>query len=81
MPTTRNQPPPRPQAFSYCESTDTIRLMPQNYLVARKYHRGWIVDADMAVPVELASKVFHVVHTEHSTRYGTGPYLLSRIAA
>ena len=65
----------------YNECTDTIRQMPQNYLVAYRtpgsYGR-WIVDCDIAADKELASRVF-IALFDFNARYGDGLNLLSKV--
>ena len=66
----------------YNESTDTIRQMPQNYLIAyrtpSKAHKRWIVDCDIAADKELASRVFNAIF-DFDTRYGNGLNLLAKV--
>lgn len=53
-----NKPPRR---FTYCDYSKTIRLMPQNYLVAVSRNDdgyNFIADTDAAIPDKLAVPVF-----------------------
>ena len=66
------------QIFSYCDKTETIRLMPSNYLVAHRRDSGWICDPDLAVPERLAVKCFRAL-LKHENKYGSGLNLLAAI--
>ena len=66
------------QVFSWCDSTDTIRLMPSNRLVAYKRQGRWICDPDLAVPQNMAVKCFKAL-LKHENRYGKGLVLLAAI--
>lgn len=55
----------------YQKSTETIRQMPQNYLLANREKMRWICDADLAADLELAHACFSVAFT-YAGRSGTG---------
>lgn len=65
-------------ALIYQQGSDTIRQMPQNYLVAYRRHDGWICDPDLAADRTLCNKVFNALF-DHSTKYGTPENLLSKV--
>jgi len=64
----------------YQKGSNTIRQMPQNYLVAHKspVHLGWVCDPDMAADFELTTKVFSALRV-FENKYATGPELLKSI--
>lgn len=65
--------------FCFQESTETIRTIPENYLVAHRHGGRWICEPDAAVPYKMALVVFKAIHTNHSLRYGSGLSLLAAI--
>ena len=58
--------------YEYNEYTDTIRIQPQNYLVAERRFIGapWTVCCDPALPTHPASVAFVIVHENHALRWG-----------
>lgn len=44
--------------ITYENYSDTIRQMPQNYLIASKKNNKWICEPDLAVNVDIAVMVF-----------------------
>jgi hypothetical protein len=66
------------QVFCYCDKTDTIRLMPSNYLVAHRQYNRWVCEPDLAVPVDMAVKCFKAI-MKHENKYGDGLNLLAAI--
>jgi hypothetical protein len=44
--------------FKFYLGSNTIRLMPQNYMVAFQSYGHWIVDPDAAIDDKLAAKIF-----------------------
>ena len=48
------------QFLKYEEYSETLRLMPQNYMLANFSRRYWIVDPDAAV-----SEAFHIQLAKH----------------
>ena len=66
--------------FCYEESSNTIRMHPEGYLVAhRPEHCGWVCDPDAAVPMKLKLKCFQAIHSDHNVRWGSGLNLLAAI--
>jgi hypothetical protein len=64
----------------YSESTDTLRLMPQNYLLAYREKGHWIIDPDMAVDKDLAVRVFKLVALVYNHKWVMrGEYLANII--
>ena len=66
------------EVFAYCDSTETIRTMPSNYLVSYKVGNRWICEPDLAVPEKMAVKCFKSL-LKHENKYGTGLNLLASI--
>ena len=66
----------------YCVKSQTIRQMPENYLIAlrvgEKGYQRWVVDCDIAADKELATRVFQALF-DYNTRYGEGLNLLSKV--
>jgi hypothetical protein len=60
----------------YQPASETIRQMPQNYLVAHKSENRWICEPDLAADKELSMKVFKALF-EYNNKYGSGENLLS----
>jgi hypothetical protein len=65
----------RHQYLTYQEGSETIRQMPENYLIAKKHLNRWITDPDMACNKTLATKVFLALF-DFDTAYGTGKKVL-----
>lgn len=42
----------------YSEETKTLRIMPENYMVASFEKHYWVVDPDAAIPADLAVEIF-----------------------
>ena len=66
------------QVFCYCDTTETIRTLPANYLVAYKRSGYWICSPDLAVPERMAVKCFRAL-LKHENKYGSGLNLLAAI--
>jgi len=49
------------QRITYCEYSNTIRLMPQNHLVASHNGSHWICDSDSAIDRKLLLEVFSTI--------------------
>lgn len=62
----------------YQHTTETIRQMPQNYLIAHKNGNAWICEPDLAADINLATRVFKALF-EHGNKYGTGLNLLAQV--
>lgn len=56
------------QEFTFCNYSKTIRLMPQNYMVASTDHGYYITDTDAAIGDELSAKIF-VLLRQHDMRF------------
>jgi len=64
--------------LTFEDDSDTIRQMPQNYLIAHRLHREWICNPDPACDHKLAERVFNALW-EHSTKWGNGLNLLAKV--
>ena len=64
--------------FCYQETSETIRILPQNYLVAYNLNGRWICEPDLAVPEKMAVKCFRAL-LKHENKYGSGLNLLAKI--
>ncbi len=71
----------KPITVEYCKGSNSIRQMPQNYLLA--YRTGdrwtggrWICDTDPAADENIAVALFKLVLKSHDHRYGTGEHLV-----
>ena len=65
----------------YQEGSETIRQMPENYLIAKRTELGqsdhWDMDADLAASPYLVKKVCLAL-LDFETKYGTGEKVLER---
>ena len=50
--------------FIFDETSDTIRQMPENYVIMTRIGMRWVVDPDKAMGIKLATKVFELVFSE-----------------
>lgn len=56
----------------YCRHTDTIRQLPENYLLAHKNQRNaWVCDPDLAANKDLCLEIFKITLT-FDGRYSAG---------
>ena len=63
----------------YNAASDTIRLMPQNYIVASRHNAGyWVIDPDLALKDDVAT-VFFVIGREHNARWGLAQNLVEKL--
>ena len=62
----------------YQYTTETIRQMPQNYLIAHKKGRAWVCEPDLASDKELATRVFLALF-EFNNKYSDGLGLLASV--
>jgi hypothetical protein len=60
------------------EGSQTIRQMPENYLIAHREFGRWICDPDLAADKELATRVFLALF-DFDTHYGDGLNLLAKV--
>lgn len=65
--------------LTYQETNETIRQMPQNYIIAEKINGKWICDPDPAADKKLVLRVFNELFDNHNSRWGTGLNLLSKV--
>lgn len=61
--------------IKYCEYSNTIRLMPQNYLIALNRGR-WIMEPDLACPSKYVLVVTEVLKN-HPCKYGSGETVIN----
>jgi hypothetical protein len=64
--------------YSYCEGSNTIRTMPQNYIIAKNESGRWVCDPDCAVPVKMAVHAMSVLHS-YEAKYCDGFELLAML--
>lgn len=62
----------------YQQGSETIRQMPQNYLIAYKQYGRWVCEPDLASDKNLATRVFLALF-DFDTKYGAGLNLLSKV--
>lgn len=65
--------------FVYNVYSDTVRKMPENYLVAHRVNGRWTVDPDKALDTEIACICFRIVFDSHPLTYGSGDVLASKL--
>jgi hypothetical protein len=61
--------------FSYDSYTRTIRLKPCNAEILSKYKNRWIADMDLNVDIELAVKIYRLMH-QWENRYAPNAAIL-----
>ena len=61
--------------FSYDSYTQTIRLKPYSYEILSKYKNRWMADMNLNVDIELAVKIYRLMH-EWENRYAPNPEIL-----
>ena len=64
--------------LSYCSYSNTIRQLPQNYLIASQTVNGWVCNPDLAADKNLATRVFLELFN-YESKYGSGIELLSKV--
>lgn len=64
----------------YQQNSETIRQMPQNYLIAFKRENRWVCEPDLAADKELSTRVFNALW-DYNTKYGSGLNLLSKVTS
>ena len=57
------------QTLIYCEYSETIRQMPENYLIAGKQFNKWVCEPDLAANMNLATAVFQTINHSHAYKY------------
>lgn len=65
--------------FCYCESSDTIRTLPENYAVANRRDGYWRVDCDAALDLGMLLHITEVIHSSHAIKWGSPLRLLGSI--
>ncbi len=60
----------------YQKETETIRQLPENYLLAHKCNRRWVCDPDLACDRAIAIKLFRMC-LNYDVRYGSGQNLVN----
>jgi hypothetical protein len=58
--------------FTYQESTETIRISPQNYMLAKYNHGRIILDFDYAIPDRILFKTIEIM----KDNTGTTPWII-----
>jgi hypothetical protein len=61
------------ESIGYCSASETIRQMPQNYMLARKVSGVWVADCDGAVDTKVALYVAMTIHC--GSHFGSGANL------
>lgn len=61
--------------FTYNPYAQSIRLKPYNYEILKRYRNRWIADMDLNVDIELAVKIYQLMH-EWENRYAPDPAIL-----
>ena len=62
----------------YEQGSESIRQMPQNYLIAYRSYNRWVCEPDLAADKELSKRVFMALF-DHDTKYGDGLNLLAKV--
>ena len=62
----------------YAEGSETIRQMPENYLLAHRRDGRWLCEPDLAADRKLAVKVFKAI-LSYEVKYGNGEVVLAAI--
>lgn len=65
--------------LSFCEYSQTIRQLPQNYLIARKSGIRWICEPDLSADKELCTRVFLELMNFDSKYCQNGLELLAKL--
>lgn len=63
--------------YKYCEYSESIRQMPENYLIAHKSNRAWLCEPDLAANMDFATRVFRTINHSHANKYlATGEQII-----
>lgn len=62
----------------YQKATETIRQMPENYLLAHRTFGRWVCDPDIAANQKISSAIFLELFN-YEYRYGSGEKLLETL--
>ena len=65
--------------LSFCEYSQTIRQLPQNYVIAHISDRKWICEPDLAADKELCTRVFLELMNFESKYCQDGLELLAKL--
>jgi len=65
--------------LGYCDYSETIRQMPENYLIAHKDGNAWKCEPDLAADKELCIKVFTELLNYESKWQTSGIELLAKL--
>ena len=65
--------------LGYCDYSETIRQMPENYLIAHKDGNAWKCVPDLAANKELCIKVFTELLNHESKYQASGLELLAKL--
>lgn len=57
------------QQLVYQETTDTIRQMPENYLIAHRQNGRWVSDPDLGACPLLCMSVYSTITHSHANKY------------
>jgi hypothetical protein len=61
----------------YRPGSETIRQMPENYLVAHRQNGAWRSEPDLAADMELCMKVYRTINHSHANKYiATGEQII-----
>jgi hypothetical protein len=62
----------------YQQESETIRQIPENYLLAGKVKNRWVCEPYLACNKKVAIKIFKLLFN-HSIKYGSGENLINNI--
>ena len=65
-------------ALQYNEYSESIRQMPENYLIAHRHNGVWLCQPDLACNQRIAVKVFKLLF-KHDVKYGPVGVLLAHL--
>jgi hypothetical protein len=61
----------------YQKESETIRQMPENYLIAHKSNGSWKSEPDLAANLEICVKVYRTINHSHANKYiATGEQII-----
>lgn len=64
----------------YCEYSNTIRLMPENYLLMVQHNSRWLFDFDAAVPAKIVTGLSLLLHKAMLVRYSPDRTLARKLS-
>ena len=62
----------------YQAASETIRQMPENYLLAHKRNGAWVCEPDLAANRNIAVRIFKALFN-YDVKYGTGENIIAKI--